>query len=130
MRLSVEKLCVSSNSTGCSESLLYDIAFDLDEGQVLGIVGESGSGKTTLVRALTNLFPAGRGMAVEGSVRFDGQEVLRLDSGPMTDLRRTSIRYIFQEPGSALNPALRIQETGPAIAIFTQRLFESIRTGS
>src|SRR6266849_6153747 len=109
MLLDVQKLAVSSISTGHSSQLLHDITFSLDTGEVVGIIGESGSGKTTLVRALTNLFPAGRGLHVEGMVRFDGRELLSLENRAMADLRRTSIRYIFQEPASALNPVLRVQ---------------------
>jgi oligopeptide/dipeptide ABC transporter ATP-binding protein len=109
MLLDVQKLFVSSNSTGHASQLLHDITFALTAGEVVGIIGESGSGKTTLVRALTHLFPANRGMQMEGTVRFNGVDILRIDSRAMTELRRTSIRYVFQEPASALNPALRVQ---------------------
>ena len=109
MLLDVKRLSVSCNGRDESSSLLHDITFGLREGEVLGIIGESGSGKTTLVRGLTNLFPASRRMRSEGAVLFDGRDLLSVDEHVMSSIRRTSIRYIFQEPASSFNPLMRIQ---------------------
>jgi ABC-type glutathione transport system ATPase component len=96
--LEVEGFSVGIADGDVMRPLIEDISFTLAGGEILGIVGESGSGKTTMARGLTNLFPPGGPVRLSGSVRFEGRELLRT----------SSIRYVFQEPASALNPALRI----------------------
>ncbi len=41
---------------------LVDVAFDVREGEVLGVIGPNGSGKTTLLECLTGLRPADDGV--------------------------------------------------------------------
>jgi oligopeptide/dipeptide ABC transporter ATP-binding protein len=88
--------------------LLTGITFSLDAAEVFALVGESGCGKTTLARALTNLFPQPVDVLTEGSVWFDGRDLLSFSEDQLRLIRREEIRYVFQEPASALNPALRI----------------------
>ena len=95
-------------SDGTSVELLHDITFSLTSGEVLVLVGESGSGKTTLARALTRLFPKGLGASIRGRIEYDGSDLLKIEPRSLRQLRRKQIRYIFQEPGIALNPAFRL----------------------
>ena len=53
-----------------------DVTFTLDKGETMGLVGESGCGKTTTAFAITRLLPS-NGRIVGGSIRFDGQEIVR-----------------------------------------------------
>jgi oligopeptide/dipeptide ABC transporter ATP-binding protein len=76
-------------------------------GETLGLVGESGSGKSTLARSLLRL-----NRASAGSIRFQGQDITRLQGTPLRALRR-QLQMIFQDPFSSLNPRLSI---GRAIA--------------
>lgn len=76
-------------------------------GEILGLVGESGSGKTTLATAL--LAHARRGaQIVGGTVSIGGQDLLQLEGEALRAARGALIGYIPQDPGMALNPALRI----------------------
>ena len=59
------------------KSILRDIRFELNRGQVLGLVGTSGAGKSTLVLSLLGLLPW-RGGRVRGEVILDGQNLLLL----------------------------------------------------
>jgi oligopeptide/dipeptide ABC transporter ATP-binding protein len=82
-----------------------DVSLDLKRGEVLGLVGESGSGKTTLGRTLLGL-----ARATEGSVRFDGQEIIGLSEPGLRALRR-KMQIVFQDPHASLNPAMTIEQS-------------------
>jgi peptide/nickel transport system ATP-binding protein len=84
------------------------VSFDLRPGEVLGLVGESGCGKSTLGRGLMGLVP--RGAAVDGSVRFDGQELLTMPRKQRERLRGAGMGLIFQEPMTRLDPLMRISD--------------------
>ncbi len=75
--------------------------------EILGIVGESGSGKTTLIRALINLLPANSSIAAQ-TMRFNGKDLRALSKEQWRRLRGNEIAMIFQNPGSYLNPTIKI----------------------
>ncbi|MGU3492722.1 dipeptide ABC transporter ATP-binding protein [Xanthobacteraceae bacterium A53D] len=86
--------------------LVRDVSFKLAAGGTLGIVGESGAGKSLLLRALIGLLP--EGMRASGHVGFEGQDLLALPEAGMGRVRGARMGMIFQEPMSALNPAMRV----------------------
>lgn len=81
----------------------------LERGEVLGIVGESGSGKSTLALSLIRLIPPAVA-EIQGKVLFDGADLLSLNESELVCYRGKKIAYIFQEPGTALNPVLTIED--------------------
>ncbi len=82
------------------------IELSIAPGEVLGVVGESGSGKSVTALATMRLLP--RRAVVEGSVRFDGMDLLALPSREMRALRGAEISMIFQDPMTALNPVFTV----------------------
>jgi len=92
---------------GSGADVVADVSFELRSGEVLGLVGESGSGKTTLALGLMGYTRRGLQIAA-GSVRLAGQELLGLDAERLRSLRGSTVAYVAQDPGSALNPALKI----------------------
>jgi peptide/nickel transport system ATP-binding protein len=78
-------------------------------GEVFGIAGESGCGKSTLTKAVLRLLKE-PGYIAEGSVSFDGTNLLTLAAEPLRRLRGSSFSYVPQSSMNALNPVLRIRD--------------------
>src|SRR5271170_273890 len=125
--LEVRGLTVELPTPGGWVRPVNDVSFTLGEGETLGIVGESGSGKTMLALALMGLephgarrkgeawllgrSPNGNGLAaggVEQASERGGKNLVAAGSAEMRDLRGREIAMIFQEPMTALNPAVRV----------------------
>ena len=87
--------------------VIDEISFTVQPGHVLGLVGESGSGKTTVALALLGLFKRGLKLG-GGKVLVDGQDILALPEHDLQKLRGRTIAYVPQDPGSALNPVLKV----------------------
>ena len=105
VRLEVKGLEVGLGKHG--PDVVSDVSFSVRAGEVFGLVGESGSGKTTVALAL--LAYARRGLAIRsGSVLLDGLDVLSLSRSDLRSLRGARVAYVPQDPGAALNPALRV----------------------
>jgi peptide/nickel transport system ATP-binding protein len=83
------------------------ISFTLERGKTLGVVGESGSGKTVLARSVMGLLPR-RGLVREGSIRFEGNELIDLSPKEMRDYWGAQMSMIFQDPMTSLNPVMKI----------------------
>ncbi|MBP9090043.1 dipeptide ABC transporter ATP-binding protein [bacterium] len=83
---------------------LDGINLDIIEGETLGLVGESGCGKSTLGRVMLRLMPAS-----QGSVSFDGQEIMALDNKAMKPLRK-QMQIVFQNPYASLDPRMTIAQ--------------------
>lgn len=104
MLLDVHDLKVSFHSRDGVNEAVKGISFQLDEGKTLAIVGESGSGKSVTSMALTKLLPPEPLCRVSGQALLDGKSLFDLSAKQMRAVRGKEIAYIFQEPGTSLNP--------------------------
>ncbi len=84
------------------------VSFSVAPGETLAVVGESGCGKSVTSLSVLRLIASPPGRIVEGSIRFQGQDLLELSERRMRDIRGNEISMIFQEPMTSLNPVLRI----------------------
>jgi peptide/nickel transport system ATP-binding protein len=84
------------------------ISFSVDEGETLGIVGESGCGKSQTSMSLMRLVPNPPGKIINGTVNFEGRDLLKISEEEMRKVRGNDISMIFQEPMTSLNPVLTI----------------------
>jgi oligopeptide transport system ATP-binding protein len=85
-----------------------DVTFHINPGETLGIVGESGSGKSITAMSIMRLIPTPPGRIVNGSVNFEGDDVLTMSDEEMRNVRGNKIAMIFQDPMTSLNPVLNI----------------------
>jgi peptide/nickel transport system ATP-binding protein len=84
-----------------------ELSFDVAAGETVGLLGESGCGKTTLGLALLGLLP-GAGYVRSGLVNFMETDLLSLRERHLQRIRGAWISIVYQEPGMALNPVLRV----------------------
>jgi peptide/nickel transport system permease protein len=83
------------------------VTLEIAPGEIVGIVGESGSGKTLTAMAIADLLPTGARMAA-GRLSLFGTDPRRLGDAQRRRLLGRSLAVVYQDPMSALNPALRV----------------------
>jgi ABC-type dipeptide/oligopeptide/nickel transport system ATPase component len=116
--LKVQDLSVTFRNGDRETVAAQGVSYELAAGEVLAVVGESGSGKSVTALALTRLLPPAPGCALGGTVRLAGVELLTLPENQLAKVRGGSIAYIFQEPGSSLNPVYTIGfQIGEAVSL-------------
>ena len=83
------------------------VSFTLSRGETLGVVGESGSGKSMMAKSLIRLFEANARIE-EGSIEFEGRDVLSFGKKELRDYRGRDIGMIFQDPMTSLDPVFKV----------------------
>ena len=94
-------------SASASREVVRGVDLRIAPGEVVGLVGESGSGKSMTALAIMRLLPPG-GAVTSGRVLFRGQDLRACSASELNRLRGSQIGMIFQDPLTALNPALSI----------------------
>jgi oligopeptide/dipeptide ABC transporter ATP-binding protein len=105
--LQIEDLWVQFASKSGDVKAVNGASFSLQKGQTVGIVGESGSGKSVTVKTIARLLSR-NAKVVNGTVRFQNQNVLELPEKQMQKLRGREISMIFQDPNSFMNPTIPV----------------------
>src|SRR5277367_260403 len=106
--LRVENLGIQFGPPDDPVKAVDGVSFGMNAGETLAVVGESGSGKSVTALALTRLLASPPARYVSGKIEFEGKDVLQLPENQLRGLRGKQIAYIFQEPGSSLNPVFTI----------------------
>ena len=106
--LKIKNLSIYFPSKAEENKVVYNISFNLNKNEILGIVGESGSGKSVSTLAILGLLP--KSAKIEGEFLFsfnDKQiDLAKLTNKEFQTIRGNEISMIFQEPMSSLNPSL------------------------
>jgi oligopeptide/dipeptide ABC transporter ATP-binding protein len=84
------------------------VSFAIKKGETLGLVGESGCGKSVTALSIMRLIPSPPGRILDGSVIFEGNDLLSLSERQMREIRGRKISMIFQEPMTSLDPVFTV----------------------
>ncbi|NEE00457.1 ABC transporter ATP-binding protein [Phytoactinopolyspora halotolerans] len=107
--LQVENLRVHLPTGSRTEvEAVSSVSLAVRRGERVGIVGESGSGKTVTGRAIAGLLPTSPRVRVQGSIRFDGREMVGAPPKAWDQVRSRTVGMVFQDPLTYLNPVMKI----------------------
>ncbi len=105
--LRIEHLDVSFRIGRRERRVLTDLSLTIRRGESYGLVGESGCGKSTVAFAAIR-YLARNGEVRGGRILVDGRDLMALSAAELRRLRTQSVSMVYQDPGRALNPTLRI----------------------
>ncbi|MEP6546507.1 MAG: dipeptide ABC transporter ATP-binding protein [Gammaproteobacteria bacterium] len=105
--LAIENLDVVYRVRGRDRTVLKRLNLRIGRGQSYGLVGESGSGKSTAALTAVRYLPR-NGRVTGGRILVDGRDLMKLSQAKLRLLRTQSVSMVYQDPGRALNPSLRI----------------------
>ena len=106
--LDVKGLKTVFRTRGGEVHAVNSVDFDLRPGELLGVVGESGSGKSVTMMSLLRLLPSPPAEMRNGTVTFDGQDLLKISPEALREVRGSKVGFIFQDPMTSLNPVYTI----------------------
>src|SRR5579863_57768 len=107
LALSVSYMDVTYRVRGQDRLAVRDVSFAIARGESYGLVGESGSGKSTVALALVR-YLSRNGRVSGGTVSINGLDPLSMGTHALRDLRAHTVSMVYQEPGRALNPSIRV----------------------
>ena len=108
--LEVSNLKTSFLTDDGEVTVVNDISFSVHTSRTLAIVGESGCGKSVTALSIMGLLAKPAGRITQGSICFEGQELVGAPERMLQDLRGNGMSMIFQEPMTSLNPSYTVGE--------------------
>ncbi|TIU80799.1 MAG: ABC transporter ATP-binding protein [Mesorhizobium sp.] len=105
--LSLDRLSVGYRSGEREHAVVRDVSLQIAPGEAYGLVGESGCGKSTVALTVVRYLPR-NGKITGGSVNLDGADVMQLGPEALRSLRAKKVSMVYQDPGKALNPSLKV----------------------
>jgi peptide/nickel transport system ATP-binding protein len=105
--LAIDHLDVAYQVGGRDRRVLSDLSLTIRRGEAYGLVGESGCGKSTVALAVVR-YLARNGRVSGGRILIDGRDLMALSPDELRKLRSHSVAMVYQDPGRALNPSLRV----------------------
>ena len=84
------------------------VSLSIDSGETVCLVGESGCGKSVTALSIARLVPSPPAHYGGGEILLNGRDVLKMNQSELRQIRGGVVSYIFQEPGSSLNPVFRV----------------------
>ena len=104
--IEVKKLSVYYGNGNKNKQVLFDVDFNVNKGEILGLIGESGAGKTTIATALMGMISYPN--IAKGEIIFDDTNILKFSPKKMLEYRWKKISIIFQAAMDTLDPTITI----------------------
>ena len=105
--LELDDLHVAYRVRGIDRPVLRGVTLTIGQGESFGLVGESGCGKSTAAFAAMRYLPR-NGRVTAGGIRVGGADLLAMSEGDVRRLRSSAVSMVYQNPGGALNPSIRV----------------------
>lgn len=106
--LQVNNLKTSFETNRGLVTAVRDISFEMKKGEIVGIVGESGCGKSVMAQSIVRLLEHTDDVTYEGSILFEGSDLLKMKMKNLRKIRGNDISIIFQDPSTSLNPVYSV----------------------
>ncbi len=107
--LNIRNLDISYYTRAGEIPAVVDFSLAVRRGETIGLVGESGCGKSTVAMAIMQ-YMGHNGAVKSGTIEFKGRDLTQLNEEELRQIRGKEISMIYQEPFSALNPSMRIDQ--------------------
>ena len=108
--LEIRDLSIEYRTMDGTVKAVNHLDLNLQDGETLGLVGETGAGKTTTALGILRLIQDPPGKITGGSIRFKGKEVMDMSQKELQVMRGSEISMIFQDPMTALNPVITVED--------------------
>ncbi|MET1010053.1 MAG: ABC transporter ATP-binding protein [Gaiellaceae bacterium] len=105
--LELDELQVAFDVRGRARRVLRGVSLAIGAGEAYGLVGESGCGKSTAALAVMRYLPR-NGRVTGGAIRVGGVDLGGMSEGEVRRYRASAVSMVYQNPGAALNPSIRI----------------------
>lgn len=106
----IKNLVVEFRTDYGTVQALNGLDLEIERGKTLGLVGETGAGKTTTGLSLLRLIPNPPGVIVDGTIKLDGKDILKMTDKEMQAIRGKAVAMIFQDPMTSLDPVMTVEE--------------------
>ena len=117
--LEIENLKTNFNTYDGVVKALDGVNLKIEDGEIFGLVGETGSGKSVTCYSVLKLLPKA-GEVVDGSIKLNGEDITNASDERLREIRGGEIGIIFQDPLSALNPVMTVNEQIGEILVLHQ----------
>jgi peptide/nickel transport system ATP-binding protein len=126
--LECRELSVAYSRNGGWLTTVDKVDLRIEDGGAHGLAGESGSGKSTIAFAIAGHL--GRnGRITGGSIMLDGEDLMAMPRDKVQTFLRSRVAMIYQEPMSALNPAMRIEDQLAEVPVYHRnKIWREART--
>jgi oligopeptide/dipeptide ABC transporter ATP-binding protein len=106
--LEIKNLALDFLAGEASLRAVDGVSLHIESGETLCLVGESGCGKSVTALSIARLVPAPPARYVSGEIFLNDHDVLKMSQTELQLIRGGVVGYVFQEPGSSLNPVFRV----------------------
>ena len=117
--LEIENLKTNFNTYDGVVKALDGVNLKIEDGEIFGLVGETGSGKSVTCYSALKLLPKS-GEIVDGKITLNGEDITHASEERLREIRGGEIGIIFQDPLSALNPVMTVNEQIGEILVLHQ----------